>query len=198
MRIIVSRGRVGMHTHTNAVWNPTSLMQAFVLLLRVYLKRKTSCAPAKIYSAAVQALSIQTRRSLPAGSQRRQHSCLQQHCRPLRDAWTVTICNAMRVFTSVVFLKCLRVHGTEMRLDCTWKSWSLAWNRQLFSLCGAARKEAFSSWQQLLFLSDSHFLHPQPAAVALLINFTVIFTAFCPKWYYIQEASFILCNKVIY
>lgn len=36
------------------------------------------------------------------------------HWEPL---WTVTICNTMRVFTSVVFLKCLKIHGTEMKLD---------------------------------------------------------------------------------
>lgn len=136
----------GWNTHTHAAWNLTSLMQAFVLLLRVYLKRKTSCTPGKIYSTAVQALSIQTRRSLPAVSQRHQHSCLQQHCRPLRAAWTVTICNAMRFHLGGIFIVSavrMRVHGTEMRLNCTCKSWSLAWNRQLFSLCGSARIFSF-------------------------------------------------------
>lgn len=112
-----------------------------------------SRAPAKIYSAAVQALSTQTRWSLPAASQRRQHSCSQQRRRPPSAAWTVTICNVMRVlipfcFPFKVSLKCLKVRGTERRLDCTWTSW---WTHQLFSLCCAARKEAFPPWRQLPF-----------------------------------------------
>lgn len=81
MRIIVSRGRVGMHTHTH--------IHMMCEIRPHWCKNLGCCCESiwrEIYSATVQALSIQTRWSLPAGSQRRQHSCLRQHCRPLRAA----------------------------------------------------------------------------------------------------------------
>lgn len=149
-------------------------MQTFasMLLLRVYLRRKTSRVPAKIYSAAVQALSIQTRRSLPAGSERRQHLCLQQHRRhpkPL-GLWQYAVLFLFVFYLGGIFKVC----GPEMRFDSTWKSW---WNQQLFLLCCAARKGVFSLTSVTLpWCKANSCIHGRPQSQNLLIfNLMMLF-----------------------